>query len=97
MIPIVILAAFIVLAYVSFHRKSVALKFITFACAIGYMGFSKSYLISMETEVTQGGQHIGVYAFGDAQRWRNHWSAYTFVKAQNRFEGRYILTSKPIY
>ena len=39
----------------------------------------------------------GQYAFGDYQRVRNHWMAYTFVKSQNRFEGRRILTKAPTY
>ena len=42
-----LLAAFLVLAYVSFRRKSVPLKYATLAVAIGYMGFAKSYLISI--------------------------------------------------
>jgi len=42
-----LLTAFLVLAFVSFSRKSVALKLVTFAFAIGYMGFAKSYLISI--------------------------------------------------
>jgi len=42
-----LLSAFIVLAMISFHRKSVVLKYVTFAAAIGYMGFAKSYLISI--------------------------------------------------
>lgn len=42
-----LLTAFIFLALVSFHRKSVVLKYLTFALAIGYMGFAKSYLISI--------------------------------------------------
>ena len=42
-----LLTAFIVLAMISFRRKSVPLKFVTFAFAIGYMGFAKSYLISI--------------------------------------------------
>ena len=46
-LDLALLAAFIVLAMVSFRRKSVALKFATFAVAIGYMGFAKSYLISI--------------------------------------------------
>ncbi len=41
------LAAFFALALISFKRKSVSLKFATFAFAIGYMGFAKSYLISI--------------------------------------------------
>ncbi|OFW46815.1 MAG: hypothetical protein A3J29_22260 [Acidobacteria bacterium RIFCSPLOWO2_12_FULL_67_14b] len=46
-LDLALLAAFIALAMVSFSRKSVALKFVTFAAAIGYMGFAKSYLISI--------------------------------------------------
>jgi polyferredoxin len=46
-LDLALLAAFIVLAMVSFKRKSVPLKFVTFALAIGYMGFAKSYLISI--------------------------------------------------
>ena len=46
-LDLALLTAFIVLAFVSFKRKSVPLKFVTFAAAIGYMGFAKSYLISI--------------------------------------------------
>jgi len=46
-LDLALLAAFIILALVSFKRKSVPLKFVTFAFAIGYMGFAKSYLISI--------------------------------------------------
>jgi NosR/NirI family nitrous oxide reductase transcriptional regulator len=46
-LDIALLAAFIALAMISFRRKSVTLKFVTFAFAIGYMGFAKSYLISI--------------------------------------------------
>ena len=46
-LDLALLTAFLVLALVSFHRKSVPLKFVTFAAAIGYMGLSKSYLISI--------------------------------------------------
>ena len=46
-LDLALLAAFLVLALVSFQRKSVPLKFVTFAAAIGYMGFAKSYLISI--------------------------------------------------
>ena len=42
-----VLAAFLLLAYVSFHRKSVALKYVTLVAAVAYMGFTKSYLISI--------------------------------------------------
>ena len=46
-LDIVLLVAFLALALVSFKRKSVPLKLVTFAFAIGYMGFAKSYLISI--------------------------------------------------
>jgi len=46
-LDLALLTAFLVLAMISFRRKSVALKFVTFAFAIGYMGFAKSYLISI--------------------------------------------------
>jgi NosR/NirI family nitrous oxide reductase transcriptional regulator len=42
-----LLAAFMALALVSFFRKSVALKYVTFVAAIGYMGFAKSRLVSV--------------------------------------------------
>ena len=41
-LDLALLAAFLVLAMISFKRKSVPLKFVTFAFAIGYMGFAKS-------------------------------------------------------
>jgi polyferredoxin len=46
-LDLALLTAFFVLALISFKRKSVPLKFLTFAFAIGYMGFTKSYLISI--------------------------------------------------
>jgi NosR/NirI family transcriptional regulator, nitrous oxide reductase regulator len=46
-LDLALLCAFIALAIYSFKRKSVALKFVTFAAAIAYMGFAKSYLISI--------------------------------------------------
>ena len=46
-LDLALLTAFIALAIYSFNRKSVALKFVTFAVAIGYLGFAKSYLISI--------------------------------------------------
>lgn len=44
---LVCLAAFLVLAVISFRRKSVPLKFVTLVAAVGYMGFAKSQLISI--------------------------------------------------
>jgi polyferredoxin len=46
-LDLALLAAFIALAMYSFKRRSVPLKFLTFAAAISYMGFAKSYLISI--------------------------------------------------
>ena len=40
-------AAFATLALVSFHRKSVPLKYVTLAVAVVYLGFYKSQLISV--------------------------------------------------
>ena len=45
----------------------------------------------------QTGQHLGIFLFGDIHKYQNHWIAYTYVKSQNRFEGRFILTNKPTY
>jgi NosR/NirI family nitrous oxide reductase transcriptional regulator len=42
-----LVAAFSVLAFVSFFRKSVRLKYITLVAAVGYLGFYKSQLISI--------------------------------------------------
>ena len=46
-IDLVPLIAFLVLAYVSFHRKSVRLKYVTLAVSVAYMGFYKSNLLSI--------------------------------------------------
>jgi polyferredoxin len=46
-VDLALVSAFLVLAWVSFHRKSVALKYVTLALAVGYLGFAKSYLISI--------------------------------------------------
>jgi polyferredoxin len=46
-LDLALLTAFIGLAVYSFHRKSVPLKFVVFAAAIAYLGFAKSYLISI--------------------------------------------------
>lgn len=42
-----LLTAFLLLALVSFRRRSVALKYATLIAAVGYMGFFKSHLISI--------------------------------------------------
>ena len=43
------------------------------------------------------GQNVGISTFGDRNRYNAHWMAYTFVKTQNRFEGRDILCNAPFY
>jgi NosR/NirI family transcriptional regulator, nitrous oxide reductase regulator len=46
-LDLALLIAFLTLALVSFFRKSVALKYVTFAAAVGYLGFTKSSLVSV--------------------------------------------------
>lgn len=46
-LDLALLTAFFALAIYSFKKKSVLLKYLTFAAAIGYLGFAKSYLISI--------------------------------------------------
>jgi polyferredoxin len=41
------LSAFLLLAVISFRRRSVPLKYLTLVLAVGYMGFVKSHLISV--------------------------------------------------
>ncbi len=46
-LDLVLLVAFFTLALVGFFRKSVALKYVTMAAALGYLGFMKSDLVSI--------------------------------------------------
>ena len=46
-LDLALLAAFMTLALVSFFRKSVPLKYLTFVAAVGYLGFTKSSLVSV--------------------------------------------------
>ncbi len=46
-LDLTLLAAFIVLALVSFFRKSVRLKYVALVAAVGYLGFYKSSLVSI--------------------------------------------------
>jgi len=46
-LDLVLLVAFLALALISFFRKSVPLKYVTFVAAVGYMGFTKSSLVSV--------------------------------------------------
>jgi polyferredoxin len=46
-LDLVLLGAFLTLAMISFFRKSVWLKYVTFVASVGYMGFMKSSLVSI--------------------------------------------------
>ena len=46
-VDLAVLTVFLILAVVSFRRKSVPLKFATLAFSVLYLGFAKSYLISI--------------------------------------------------
>jgi NosR/NirI family transcriptional regulator, nitrous oxide reductase regulator len=47
LLDLVLLSTFVAVAMVSFFRKSVALKYVTFVLAVGYLGFTKSSLVSV--------------------------------------------------
>src|SRR4029077_10185912 len=47
LVDLALLTAVIALAMVSFFRKSLALKYVTFVAAVGYLGFTKSSLVSV--------------------------------------------------
>jgi NosR/NirI family transcriptional regulator, nitrous oxide reductase regulator len=68
---LVLLAAFVSLALVSFFRKSVRLKYATLVFAVAYMGFYKSHLISvvdlfgvLDWNLPIAKYNVGYYAFG---------------------------------
>ena len=46
-LDLILVTAFIALVMVSFYRKSVRLKYVALVAAVAYMGFRKSYLISI--------------------------------------------------
>jgi NosR/NirI family nitrous oxide reductase transcriptional regulator len=46
-LDLALLTGFLALSLVSFFRKSVRLKFVTFVAAVAYMGFAKSRLVSV--------------------------------------------------
>jgi polyferredoxin len=46
-LDLALFTGFLALALVSFFRKSVALKYVTFVAAVGYLGFVKSTLLSV--------------------------------------------------
>ena len=46
-LDLALVTGFLALALVSFFRKSVRLRFVTFVAAVGYLGFAKSTLLSV--------------------------------------------------
>jgi len=70
-LDLAVTAAFITLALVSFFKKSVRLKYLALVVAVGYMGFSKSHLISVvdifgviDRTLPVPRYNISYYAFG---------------------------------
>ena len=39
---------------------------------------------------------MGIRLFGDRRAYNNHWVAYGFIKSQNRWQGRQILSKAPM-
>ena len=66
------------------YWKSGSLRWTEWSCLFGasFLGF-------------QGSQFVSVNALGNASAYHNHWVAYNYVKAGNRWEGRQILTKRP--
>ena len=60
---LVLLSAFLVLALVSFRRKSVTLKYVSLVIAVGYMGFFKSHLISVTNLFTVIDGNLPVFKY----------------------------------
>jgi NosR/NirI family transcriptional regulator, nitrous oxide reductase regulator len=70
-LDLVLMAVFVAVAMVGFFRKSVRWKIATFVFAVGYMGFSKSHLISvvdifgvLDRNLPIAKYNIGYYLFG---------------------------------
>jgi polyferredoxin len=62
-LDIAMVAAFSTLAFVSFFRKSVALKYVTLVAAVGYLGFYKSQLISIVNVFGLLGGNLPVFRY----------------------------------
>jgi polyferredoxin len=65
-IDIAAVAAFCVLAFVSFFRKSVRLKYVTLAAAVLYLGFYKSQLISIVNVFGLMGGNLPIFRYNMA-------------------------------
>jgi NosR/NirI family nitrous oxide reductase transcriptional regulator len=62
-VDIAAVAAFLTLAFVSFFRKSVALKYVTLVAAVGYLGIAKSQLISIVNIFGLFGGNLPVFRY----------------------------------
>ena len=58
-----LVTAFSVLAFVSFFRKSAALKYVTLAAAVAYLGFAKSQLISIVNVFGLFGGNLPIFRY----------------------------------
>jgi polyferredoxin len=62
-VDIGMVVAFSTLAFVSFFRKSVALKYVTLVAAVGYLGFYKSQLISIVNVFGLVGGNLPIFRY----------------------------------
>jgi NosR/NirI family nitrous oxide reductase transcriptional regulator len=62
-VDITAVAAFLTLAFVSFFRKSKALKYVTLVVAVGYLGIAKSQLISIVNIFGLFGGNLPVFRY----------------------------------
>jgi len=60
---ITLMTAYLILAFVSFFRKSTALKYVTFAASIAYIGFYKSQLMSIVNVFGLFGGNLPVFRY----------------------------------
>jgi polyferredoxin len=58
-----LMTAYLILAFISFFRKSRALKYVTFAASIGYIGFYKSQLMSIVNVFGLFGGNLPVFRY----------------------------------
>ena len=67
------------------YFRNGALRYQDWLCLFGagYVGYETA-------------RQISIAQLGNAAAYRNHWVAYSFVKACNRFEGRQILKKPPL-
>lgn len=62
-LDLAMVSAFSALAFVSFFRKSVRLKYVTLAAAVAYLGFYKSQLISIVNVFALAGGNLPIFRY----------------------------------